>query len=222
VWIPPGELRDQRDLPRTRMVLSRQRIGLKNRIHATLAKYAIRVEEVSDIFGTRGLKLLEAKLPLLPPHNRYATEELLAQLEQVVAGIGRFEQRMREVFAPSEKLQLIETLPGVGFILAVVILVEVGDVERLARAEQLAAYAGTTPRGIASGGCEPLPEVGVRGGGQQHLPAPTIPAILSCQPAVRTGTGAQRPSESDWGGGPPPGGSHLLDTTEIREVPGSE
>jgi transposase len=134
------------------MVLSRQRIGLKNRIHATLAKYAIRVEEVSDIFGTRGLKLLEAKLPLLPPHNRYATEELLAQLEQVVAGIGRFEQRMREVFAPSEKLQLIETLPGVGFILAVVILVEVGDVERLARAEQLAAYAGTTPRVIASGG----------------------------------------------------------------------
>jgi len=103
VWIPPGELRDQRDLPRTRMVLSRQRIRLKNRIHATLAKYAIGVEEVSDIFGARGLKLLEAKLPLLPPHSRYATEELLAQLEQVVAGIGRFEQRMRDVFAPSAK-----------------------------------------------------------------------------------------------------------------------
>jgi len=56
------------------------------------------------------------------------------------------------VFAPSAKLQLIETLPGVGFVLAVVILVEVGDVERFARAEQLAAYAGTTPRVIASGG----------------------------------------------------------------------
>jgi transposase len=41
VWIPPGELRDQRDLPRTRMVLVRQRTRLKNRIHATLAKYAL-------------------------------------------------------------------------------------------------------------------------------------------------------------------------------------
>jgi transposase len=41
VWIPPGELRDQRDLPRTRMVLVRQRTQLKNRIHATLAKYAL-------------------------------------------------------------------------------------------------------------------------------------------------------------------------------------
>jgi transposase len=41
VWIPPGELRDRRDLPRTRMVLVPQRTQLKNRIHATLAKYAV-------------------------------------------------------------------------------------------------------------------------------------------------------------------------------------
>ena len=46
VWIPPGDLRDQRDLPRTRMVLVRQRTQLKNRIHATLAKYALTVTEV--------------------------------------------------------------------------------------------------------------------------------------------------------------------------------
>ena len=38
VWIPPGALRDQRDLPRTRMGLTRERTRLKNRIHATLAK----------------------------------------------------------------------------------------------------------------------------------------------------------------------------------------
>ena len=54
VWIPPGELRDQRDLPRTRMVLVRQRTQLKNRIHATLAKYALHHLEVSDLFGARG------------------------------------------------------------------------------------------------------------------------------------------------------------------------
>jgi len=41
VWIPPGELRDVRELPRTRMVLVRERTKLKQRIHATLAKYGI-------------------------------------------------------------------------------------------------------------------------------------------------------------------------------------
>ena len=54
VWIPPGELRDMRDLPRTRMVLSRQRTRLKNRIHATLAKYGVSIDGVSDAFGKRG------------------------------------------------------------------------------------------------------------------------------------------------------------------------
>jgi transposase len=41
VWIPPGEVRDQRELPRTRMTLVRQRTQLKNRLHATMAKYAL-------------------------------------------------------------------------------------------------------------------------------------------------------------------------------------
>jgi transposase len=44
VWIPPAAIRDLRDLPRTRMVLSRERTKLKNRIHATLAKYGISVD----------------------------------------------------------------------------------------------------------------------------------------------------------------------------------
>lgn len=41
VWIPPAELRDRRDLTRTRMVLVGMRTRLKNRIHANLAKYAV-------------------------------------------------------------------------------------------------------------------------------------------------------------------------------------
>ena len=37
VWIPPSGVRDARELPRTRMVFSRQRTQLKNRVHATLS-----------------------------------------------------------------------------------------------------------------------------------------------------------------------------------------
>jgi transposase len=153
VWIPPGPLRDQRDLPRTRMVLTRERTRLKNRIHATLAKYGLRLEGTSDLFGRRGRQwLLTAALPVLAPHSRYATERLLEQLDVVSAQIEGFEQRLRAVFAPTPELQLLRTLPGVGWVLAVVILLEVGDIRRFPRAAQLAAYAGTTPRVHASGG----------------------------------------------------------------------
>jgi transposase len=44
VWIPPKELRDQRELPRMRMALVRMRTTLKNRILATLANYSIEIE----------------------------------------------------------------------------------------------------------------------------------------------------------------------------------
>jgi hypothetical protein len=43
-------------------------------------------------------------------------------------------------------------MPGVGFILSVVILQEIGDIGRFASAERLASYSGVTPRIHASGG----------------------------------------------------------------------
>jgi transposase len=152
VWIPPGELRDQRDLPRTRMVLVRQRTQLKNRIHATLAKYGLHDFEVSDLFGVRGRALLRQRLTLLPPHTAYATQQLLEQIEKLDGGVRGFEQRIEAVFKPTPAIQWLLTLPGVGLTLAVVIALEVGDVTRFATAEKLAGYAGTTPRVHASGG----------------------------------------------------------------------
>ena len=152
VWIPPGVLRDQRELPRTRMVLVRERTRLTNRIHATLAKYALTVEDVSDLFGVRGRELLAGELRHLPPHTRYATDQLLEQLAVTTHQIDGFEDRMQETFEETWELVLLRTLPGVGFILGTVILLEVGDVGRFPSAAHLAAYAGTTPRVHASGG----------------------------------------------------------------------
>ncbi|MFQ5811449.1 MAG: IS110 family transposase [Armatimonadota bacterium] len=152
VWIPPGELRDQRDLPRTRMVLVRQRTQLKNRIHATLAKYALTVPEVSDLFGRRGRDLLRQRLPELPPQTAYTTRRLLEQVEALDRQVGLFEQRMQEIFEPTPEIELVMTLPGVGFILGIVIALEVGDVTRFASCEKVAAYAGTTARVHATGG----------------------------------------------------------------------
>jgi len=152
VWIPPGELRDQRDLPRTRMVFVRQRTQLKNRIHATLAKYALHELEVSDLFGVRGRALLRERFELLPPHTAYASQQLLRQVEGLGRQVRAFEQRIEATFKPTPAIQRLLTLPGVGLTLAVVITLEVGDVARFASAEKLAAYAGTTPRVHASGG----------------------------------------------------------------------
>lgn len=63
----------------------------------------------------------------------------------------QFETRMQQVFSESPALTRVMTLPGVGFVLGLVILLEVGDVHRFPHASHLAGYAGTTPRVNASG-----------------------------------------------------------------------
>jgi transposase len=152
VWIPPAELRDQRELSRMRMSLVAVRTKFKNRIQATLAKYAIAIDEVSDIFGKRGRSLLDEAIKELPPETRNSVEEQILLLDQVSGQIERTEKHIREVVKMTPKMQLIKSLPGVGDILAIVIVLEIGDVERFASAEHLASYCGTVPRVSSSGG----------------------------------------------------------------------
>ena len=152
VWIPPGELRDQRELPRMRMVLVSIRTKLKNRIHATFAKYGIMFEEVSDLFGRKGRRLLEQALDELPPETRHSVEEQLQLVDQVEQSISEAEKRISDVIKEDHNLQLLKTKTGVGPILAITIALEMGDVNRFPTGEKFTSYAGKVPRVNSSGG----------------------------------------------------------------------
>jgi len=151
VWIPPGELRDLRELTRTRMVIVQQRTRLKNRIQATLSKHNLTLKEFSDPYGRKARKKMDKQLGELPPETAYATTSLLAQLDSVEEQIAAFETRLKQLLKVTPEMALAKTLPGVGLILASVIALEVGDVSRFPSAEHLASYSGTTPRVHASG-----------------------------------------------------------------------
>ena len=153
VWIPPLEIRDNRELPRTRMVFANQRTKLKNRIHSVIDKYGLQQEfnGISDIFGKEGRKRIQEILIFLPEQTRYTLELLLHHLDEVSRQVGEIEKRMKEIFQPNEEIKLLMTMPGVGLILAVVISLEVGDVGRFSGPDRLASYSGTVPRVHASG-----------------------------------------------------------------------
>jgi transposase len=147
-------VRDQRELPRTRMVFARERTKLKNRIHSVWDKYGLQeaFEGLSDIFGQKGRQVMGRVLGQLPSHTRYTTELLLTQLDQTEQKIRAVEARMNRLFKETNQHALLKTMPGIGFILSVVILQEIGDIGRFASAERLASYSGVTPRVHASGG----------------------------------------------------------------------
>jgi transposase len=151
VWVPPGELRDLRELTRGRLVLTRERTRLKNRIHATLARYGLTITDTSDIFGVGIRPTLLDSIGRLPVETRYMTELLLGRLDHLAAQIAVVEKRIETLARKTPEMRRLMTAPGVAEILATTILLEIGDVGRFPSAEHLASYAGTTPRVKASG-----------------------------------------------------------------------
>jgi transposase len=154
VWIPPGEIRDRRELPRTRMVFANMRTRFKNRTHSVFAKYGLHTDfaGISDIFGPSGRKQMVLTMKQLPSETHYTLNCLLDELDMVESQIKRIEKRMKEVFSKTESVRRLMTLPGIGFILAVAIANEIGDISRFATPQKYASYAGTVPRVHSSGG----------------------------------------------------------------------
>ena len=151
VWIPPGELRDLRELTRTRMVLTAQRTRLKNRILATLNKYGWTLGEFSDAFGKAARVELERCVGTLPALTAYVTRALLGQLDVLEVEMNTMDKRIKDLTRTTETMARLMTIPGIGFILSVVISLEIGDIARFMSAEHLASYSGTTPRVHQSG-----------------------------------------------------------------------
>jgi len=151
VWIPPSELRDQRELLRLRIFLVRLRTRVKNRIHGALARHNVQVPG-ADLFGVAARLELGARLPELPVHSREAVEQELATLDFLEIQIESTEQRLEAIREVSVEADLLKTLPCVGTILSMVLMLEIGRVDRFPTAAQLASYAGLVPRVHSSGG----------------------------------------------------------------------
>jgi len=159
VWIPPGELRDQRELLRLRIFLVRLRTRVKNRIHGTLSRHNVHIPG-SDLFGASARKELGTRLPELPTHSREAIEQELATLDFLETQVEAAEERLEVIMEVSVEADLLKTLPCVGTILSMVMMLEIGRVDRFPTAAHLASYAGLVPRVHSSGGHTRMGQVG--------------------------------------------------------------
>jgi transposase len=152
VWLPPAVLRDQRELPRTRMALTGLRTAIKNRIHSLLAKYNLSPEGGAQLFSKQGRGWLDSALVSLPPETLRCLSQQLELLDSLSLQISSLEERIHAQIALTASMQLLKSIPGVGDILAIVIEREVGTINRFPSAPQFSSYCGTTPRVSSSGG----------------------------------------------------------------------
>jgi transposase len=142
-WIAPAEIRELRELTRYRMKLVQRRSGFKDQVHAVLAKLGIPVT-CTDIFGVWGNTWLDG-LALPQP---YAGK--VASLRTLIGELGTeitvLDAVLADLLAGHDGYHAIQALPGIGPVLAAIMVAEIGDIRRFSSPAKLCCWAGLTPR----------------------------------------------------------------------------
>ncbi len=148
IWLPDFEQRQERERSRWRLFLVRKRSSLKHRVHAQLLAFGHNCP-VSDLFGRQGRALLE-RLEFPEPWRGgvLAAVAMIDELDREIAAIDR---GLKALGADHRYIPLLQSAPGVAWVLGYTIAAEIGEIERFASADKLVGYTGLCPRVIQSG-----------------------------------------------------------------------
>src|SRR5918993_1629173 len=147
--VAPRELRDLRDLLRQRVVLTQMRTALKNRVHALIARQGVGHGH-ADLFGSAGQATLE-RLPLRPQPRR-RLEVLLRLITDFDREIDALAKEIDRLARHDPRVEVLTQIRGIGRYIAMLVIAEVGEVERFPSARHLCAWAGLTPTVRSSDG----------------------------------------------------------------------
>jgi transposase len=148
IWLPTPGVRAERERARFRLHLVHHRVQLKNRVHATLLAFG-KPCPVTDLFGRRGRELLE-ELEFPEPWAS-TTRASIALIDTLNDQIRACETELRHLGADHPYVSLLQTVPGVAWVLGYTIASEIGDISRFPSAKKLVGYSGLCPRVRQSG-----------------------------------------------------------------------
>jgi transposase len=148
-YIPPRPVRDTRELLRYRASLVRLRTQVKNKIAAIVSKTGLQTP-TRMACGVKSRRFL-ATAPVRACY-RFALDGYLRTLEQLTTEIRQVSQTIETQAAAEPQARLLQTMPGIGAYSALLILSEIGDVQRFPDSRHLCSYAGLVPSVHASGG----------------------------------------------------------------------
>lgn len=142
---PTPHQREHRVLVRQRDRIQRRLTSVKNRLRRILANYNA---DIPGLFTAAGLKHLAAVA--LSSADRFASDQILEEFRFGKQQLKAADDRLRQFSADSplveqEHRTLLQSIPGVGFVTAEVVLAEIADVQRFRSQKQVVAYAGLSP-----------------------------------------------------------------------------
>lgn len=152
-YVPNEPVRALRDLVRHRHSVARS-LALERRQLRWLA-LKNNLPGPATFSSERAQKWLLTVEPKLSPAHRLAARQRLNHILALERDVWDTEQAieasLKEEAALHHRLRLIQSVPGIGWLTAVTIVAETGDITRFENIDQLGAYAGLAPRVSQSG-----------------------------------------------------------------------
>lgn len=148
-YIPPQNIRDQRELLRHRISLVRLQTMIKNKIHSLLTRCG-EFYGRSDLFGISGRKYLAA-LALREPYKQ-EVERYLRILDHLAKEIKDLTRLIHQRVEVTPDAMRLTTIPGIGKYSAALIYWETGDIERFLSPAKYVSYCRLAPSVHSSGG----------------------------------------------------------------------
>lgn len=153
VWVPDQEHEALRNLVRARADAKVDDLRAKHRLSKFLLRQGCRPPLGVRNWSTRYLQWLR-QLTFEHLADRVVFADYLAEVIAATERVKRLQAALRECAQTTRQKALIDALQafrGIGFLSAVTIVAEAGDVRRFPTATQFMAYTGAVPREVSSG-----------------------------------------------------------------------
>jgi transposase len=156
VYMPSREVRQWRQLIRYRETLVGRRTAIKNRIRSVLDREGLSMAAGPSAWTQAGIEELTA---LAGPVDGVEAEHLwrselaldLAALAHLEAPLRQVETTLDALGRRHKRVQLLQTIPGVGPRLAEALVALIDEPGRFQHGKQVASYLGLVPRQFQSG-----------------------------------------------------------------------
>lgn len=152
VPIRSEEQMDVQALHRARERLLQQRLALTNQIRGLLLDRGIEIAQGFYALRTVLPRLLADDASELTPMMRDLGRSMLEMWNHTEHAIDELNNRIKQLANASDLCRRLQSVPGIGPLLATAIVASVGNAASFKHARDLAAWVGLVPRQISTGG----------------------------------------------------------------------
>jgi transposase len=157
------EQQDIQSIHRMRSLAVERRTAQINQIRGLVLEYGIEIPTGRFNLLKRLPEILEDAENGLTECFREELFGLHEELRHLDARIEHYDEKLKRIAQADERLQRLQTIPGIGPVIATALLAAMGDIHAFKNGRELAAWLGLVPRQHSTGGKATLLGISKRG-----------------------------------------------------------